>query len=43
MCDTGGEEETLYDLEQRCAALRREIMEVEAELDAPKVSDKCEE
>ena len=43
MSGRGGEENTLSEMESKCALLLGELKEVIAEYDAPKVSDQCDD
>lgn len=43
MCGRGGEENTLSEMESKCAVLLGELKDVVAEYDAPKVSDQCDD
>lgn len=43
MSGRGGEENTLSEMESKCALLLGELKEVMAEYSAPKFSDQCED
>lgn len=43
MSGRGGEENTLSEMESKCAVLLGELKDVVAEYDAPKVSDQCDD